>query len=66
MFGNWQRKEGKWFAWRPVKLREGHWIWLSWVHRVPRVTEYADTRYGDLENKLRRQSRALKEHNDDL
>lgn len=27
----WVYKLHAWFAWRPVKLDNGRWIWLQWI-----------------------------------
>lgn len=56
-------REGPWFAWRPVRLREQGWVWLRWVYRIPRYTEYADTRYGPA-NPSRRRLKGIEDSHD--
>jgi hypothetical protein len=39
----WQR----WFAWHPVALVDGRWVWLQHVYRQPSLIEGLLTRPGD-------------------
>lgn len=31
-----------WFAWRPVKLKGGAWVWFRTVWRVRRTADFLD------------------------
>ncbi len=42
-----------WFAWRPVRLDSGMWVWLERVERTPVQTMYA-WNYRELKPESRR------------
>jgi hypothetical protein len=40
-----QSKEIKWFAWRPVELKDGRIVWLQYVYRTYRYGRISGRRY---------------------
>jgi hypothetical protein len=33
IYGRKKRVPYRWFAWRPVRIRDGRWVWRQWVAR---------------------------------
>ena len=39
----WVYKLHAWFAWHPVKLNNGRWVWLQWIWRQKNTTRGGDS-----------------------